>query len=320
MKITLTKSLLIGIIISLILQRCSGKKAEKNDASESTVSSVHAVTANSDISQHISSVMIPPVVTFAGETVPIEQTDVKEALEAELMINTFRHSRTLAIIKNFRRWKEFVTGILKEQRIPEDFLYVAVVESEFDNNALSPSGAVGMWQLLEDTAKEYGLLINDDADMRRDPKLSTEAAARFFRKAQGQLNNWTLVAASYNVGIQGMKNRLKDQKVNSFYDLHLNPETARYVYRILAFKLILENPEIYGYFVEENEKYAPYQFTTVKINNDIDNLVDFAKKNKTTYKQLRLLNPWFNNTEQFRLKVRKKQEFEVRIPVLKSAD
>lgn len=265
--------------------------------------------------QHITSVFIPKEVTFAGEPIPLYRPDVREALEAELMVNTFRHSHTLSIIKKVERWKPFVLEILQSLQVPEDFLYLAVIESEFDNNARSYAGATGMWQIMEQTAKEYKLKMNKDVDMRRDPKLSTEAAGKFLKWGYSNLNNWTLTAAAYNVGVKGMKDRLEDQKVDNFFDLHLNSETARYVYRIIALKLILENPEAYGFFVPDEEKYSPYQFKTVVVTDDIDNLVDFAKKHNTTYKELRVLNPWFNNTSTFKLKVPKKDSFEIRIPL-----
>jgi membrane-bound lytic murein transglycosylase D len=265
--------------------------------------------------QCITSVPIPKVVIFAGDTVPLERSDVREALEAELMVNTFRHSHTLSIIKNVARWRPFVSDIIKEMNVPEDFLYLAVIESEFDNNATSYAGAMGMWQIMENTAKDYHLKINKDVDMRRDPKLSTIAACKFLKWSYANLNNWALTAASYNVGVSGIKNRLEEQQVDNFFDLHLNSETGRYVYRIIALKLILENPKAYGYFVPDEEKYTPYQFMTVKITEDIDNLVAFAKKHNTTYKKLRLLNPWFNNTSNFKLSVSKNESYEIRIPL-----
>jgi hypothetical protein len=265
--------------------------------------------------QYITTVHIPKVVTFAGDTIPIYRNDVREALEAELMVNAFRHSKTLQIIKNVERWKPFVTQILKDNNVPQDFLYLAVIESEFDNNAKSPAGAMGMWQIMQATAKDYKLKINNDVDMRRDPKLSTEAACKYLSWANNQLKNWTLTAASYNMGVQGIKDRTNEQQVTSYFDLHLNPETARYVYRILAMKLILENPEAYGYFVPNEEKYIPYKFTTIAVEENIDNLVEFAKKNNTTYKELRILNPWLNNTSNFKLQVNKKEPFEIRIPM-----
>lgn len=265
--------------------------------------------------QKISPVSLPKTISFAGEKVPIDRPDVREALQHELTVNTYRHSNTIKILKNIDRWRPFVLKVLKEQNVPEDFIYLAIIESEFDNNARSAVGAMGMWQLMEQTAKELQLPVNEDVDMRRDPKKATEAASRFLKQANGNFNNWINAAASYNVGISGMKNRLADQKANSFFDLYLNQETARYVYRIIALKLIVENPEAYGYFIPKEEKYEPFKFSTVTITEDIPNLVDFAKQNNSTYKELRLLNPWFNNTTTFALKVPKGESYELRIPI-----
>lgn len=265
--------------------------------------------------QRVSSPPLPTVVTFAGDTLPLHKEDVKEALENELILNTFRHSRTLSIIKNIDRWRPLIESALKENQVPVDFIYLAVAESEFDNNALSYAGAMGMWQFMESTAKEYDLEVNKSVDMRRDPKRSTEAAASYLKQAYAEFNDWTLAAASYNRGISGIRNNLKDQAVDNFYDLHLNPETARYVYRIIAFKLILENPEAYGYFLKPEDKYKPYRFSVETITEDIEDLVAFAKLHNTTYKELRILNPWFNNTSSYKLNVSRNSSYEMRIPV-----
>ncbi len=275
-----------------------------------------ALTQSSPVNQaqRINSVYIPDVVTFAGDTIPIDRPDVREALEHELVVNTFRHSQTSLTIKKIERWRSFVSDILSEVSVPEDFIYLAVIESEFDNNAVSFAGAMGMWQIMEKTAKDYQLEVSRDVDMRRDPKQATLAAARFLKWANGSLNNWILTAAAYNVGVKGMKDRLEKQKVVSFFDLHLNTETARYIYRILALKLILENPEAYGYYIADQEKYSPYVFEVLTVDKDIDNLVDFARLHHTTYKELRRLNPWFNNTTNFKLQVAKNQKYEIRIP------
>lgn len=276
----------------------------------------HAIFVSDTIKapQRSYSVPIPEKLTFAGDTVPVHRPDVREALEYELMINVFRQSHTIYIIKNIMRWRDLVSTTLKEANVPEDFIYLAAIESEFDNDASSYAGAMGMWQIMEQTAKDYDLKMNNDVDMRRDPKLSTIAAAKFLKWSYNNLHSWTLTAASYNVGMKGMKNRMEDQKVNSFYDLHLNSETGRYVYRIIALKLILENPEIYGYYINEEEKYPAFKFRTMDVEDDIHNLVDFAKQHHTTYKQLRLLNPWFNNTDNFKLKVKRNEKYEVRLP------
>jgi hypothetical protein len=278
-------------------------------------SSNSPTTNSTNYIQKISPVSLPKTISFAGENVPIDRPDVREALQHELTVNTYRHSNTIKILKSIDRWRPFVLAVLKEQNVPEDFIYLAIIESEFDNNARSAVGAMGMWQLMEQTAKELQLPVNEDVDMRRDPKKATEAASKFLKQANGNFNNWINAAASYNVGITGMKSRLQDQKANSFFDLYLNQETARYVYRILALKLIVENPEAYGYFIPKEEKYEPFKFSTVTVTENIPNLVDFAKQNNTTYKELRLLNPWFNNTTTFALKVPKGESYELRIPM-----
>ncbi|MFL5730047.1 MAG: lytic transglycosylase domain-containing protein [Cytophagaceae bacterium] len=300
------------LVISVLF--LSGFFACQPKSSPESEKNVKKEQRSDTVSQCIRSVPIPKLIIFAGDTVPVDRPDVREALEAELMVNTFRHSHTLLIIKNVERWRPFVSQVLQEMEVPTDFLYLAVIESEFDNNAVSYAGAMGMWQIMGPTARDYKLRINQDVDMRRDPKLSTMAAAKFLKWSNSNLHNWTLTAASYNMGMKGVSDRLKEQKVDNFFDLHLNSETARYVYRIIAFKLILENPKAYGYFVPEEEKYAPYKFTTVTVTENIDNLVDFAKAHNTTYKELRLLNPWFNNSSTFKLRASKSEPYEIRIP------
>lgn len=296
----------------LVMAACKSNSTEPSRPASFAVSDTGFSSGN--LPQRVSVVPIPASVSFAGENVPLDRSDVREALENELTVNVFKHSNTIKVLKNIERWRPYVAQTLKDNNIPEDFIYLAVIESEFDCNANSPAGAVGMWQIMEDTGKELNLEQSDDVDMRRDPKLSTIAACKFLQKSYEKLGSWTLTAASYNVGIQGMKNRLEDQKVDNFYDLHLNSETSRYIYRIIAMKLIVENPEKYGYFVPAEHKYVPYKFKTELVSESIDNLVDYAKNHQTTYKQLRLLNPWFNNTKTFSLKVKKDKQYEIRLP------
>lgn len=166
---------------------------------------VPGTTGLTGSSQVVSTPLVPKHVTFAGHTIPLERDDVREALEYELTVNMFRHSKTLIILKNIERWRPLIEKTLEQNGVPKDFLYLAVAESEFDNTAQSYVGAVGMWQFMESTAKEQGLHIDKDADMRRDPKLATEAACRYLKKAYALFNDWTLVAASYNRGISGIQ-------------------------------------------------------------------------------------------------------------------
>ncbi|MPR35110.1 lytic transglycosylase domain-containing protein [Salmonirosea aquatica] len=263
--------------------------------------------------QYVTLPPLPDTLTFAGERVPLERDDVRESLERELVVNTFGHSRTIFVMKNIARWRPLVEKTLRENDVPTDLIYLAVAESELENTVQSPAGAVGMWQFMQPTARDFGLTINEDVDMRRDPKLATEAATRYLKWAYVRLKSWPLVASSYNRGLTGMQNVLKYQQTDNFWDLYLNPETARYFYRILAFKVILENPEAYGYFLRPEDQYRPYQFKTVKVDRDTD-LIAFAKANKTTYKELRLLNPWFSNTTDYRLRVPSGSFYEVRVP------
>ena len=265
--------------------------------------------------QNVTAPPLPDVVTFAGDTVPLHRDDVREALEYELTINTFLHSRTMNIIKQFERWRPLIERILEKEQVPRDFIYLAVAESDLNNAALSPAGAMGMWQFMKGTARDYNLQVDRFVDMRRDPKLSTEAACQYLLLSYSKLNNWPLVAATYNRGIKGIMDLLEDQQTNSFFDLHMNEETSRYLYRILAMKLILENPQAYGYFIRPEEKYKPYEFEVIEIKEDISDLVDFARQHGTTYKELRILNPWLNNTSNYKLNVPRNQTYEMRLPI-----
>ncbi len=251
----------------------------------------------------VTSVPIPTKLHFAGEEIPLNRTDVRENLEKELVSNAFRHSRTLLVIKKLGRWEKQIKQILKENDVPEDFFYLAVAESELDNNAYSPVGASGMWQFMKSTAKEYGLYVDNSVDQRRDPLLATKAACNFLKSGYEKFNNWGLVMASYNRGMGGISKKVRDQKVSSYFDLNLNKETSRYVYRILAFKLILQYPEKYGFHIPDEERYKPYEYTELKISKNISNLVEFAKKYNTTYHELRLYNPWLNNRSTYNLHV-----------------
>ena len=266
-----------------------------------------------DPPQHVSMPPLPDTLSFAGERIPLDREDVREGVEYELVVNTFRHSSTIFILKRIERWRPLIEKTLREQGVPTDFIYLAVAESEFKCDALSYAGAMGMWQFMPATARDYGLSITADADMRRDPKLATEAASRYLKWAHKNLGSWSLVATSYNKGLSGTKKVMNAQKTDNFWDMYLNPETARYMYRLISFKLILENPEAYGYFIKPEDQYKPYQFKTVNVTKET-NLIAFAKEHNTTYKELRMLNPWLNNTSDYRLRVPGSMTFEIRIP------
>ena len=234
---------------------------------------------------------IPEKVDFAGEKVPLEYFDVKRALDYELLKIMYWHSETILYLKRANEVFPIVEPILKKYGVPDDFKYLLVAESGMVN-VTSPAGAKGYWQFMENTAKEFGLEVNDCVDERYNLEKSTEAACKYILKAYRQFKSWTLAAASYNVGRDRLKKTLENQKVNNFYDLLINRETTRYIYRIIAFKLIMTNPENYGFRLEEQDLYHPVKYKIVEVDSSISNLVNFALQQGTNYKLLKKLNPW----------------------------
>lgn len=237
-------------------------------------------------------IYIPDAVYLFGERVPLEFYDVYESLERELLVNTFYQSQTTQILKYKHRYFPLIDSVLKANGIPEDFRYLAVAESNLRVN-ISPKGAAGFWQIIESTAKQYGLKVNSEVDQRYDLEKATEVACKYFKNAYCRFGNWTLAAASYNLGINGLAQQTDFQNITSFYELYTNSETARYVFRILAFKLILENPEQYGYI--DIKPYKSVKQKIVTVDTSISNLAKFAKSQGSNYKMLKTLNPWLRD-------------------------
>lgn len=240
----------------------------------------------------IRAVPIPSQLSFAGEEVPINDFLIKERLDREFLVNTYWQSSTLMIFKRSKKFFEEMDPILKKYNVPEDFKYLAVIESGLVNNATSGSGAKGVWQFMPSTAKAYGLEVNDEVDERMHLAKSTEAACRYLVEAKSTLGNWTLAAAAYNRGSSGIQRDIDKQKVYDYYQLHLNSETARYVPRILAVKTIMQSPKKYGYMLEHKDYYDSDDFMLLEITESIDNIAEFALKMGTTYHQIKTLNPW----------------------------
>lgn len=243
----------------------------------------------------IFSLPIPDSLEFAGEKVPLDHFDVREALDQELLINTYWQSQTLLFIKRANKYFPEIEKVLKDNGIPDDFKYLVLAESDL-KNAVSPSGAVGIWQLLKGTAKDYGLEVNNEVDERYHFEKSTEAACEYFKDAHDLFGSWTMAAASYNMGRRGLIRQVNRQKENNYYDLLLNSETARYVYRILAIKLILENPNKYGFHVRSEDLYHPVPVYEVKVDTAVTDFADFAKKYNINYKILKYFNPWLRDS------------------------
>jgi len=253
---------------------------------------------------------LPEAIDFAGEAVPLDRADLREQLDKELQINIYFHSNTIFLIKRANQWLPQMEPILKKYEIPEDFKYLPLIESGL-LNAISPANAVGFWQIIKSAGKENGLEITKEVDERYDPIRSTEAACKYIRKAYERFGNWTLVAASYNRGMSGLDRALQKQKVNSYYDLFLNEETSRYVFRILAIKEIVENPERYGFKVDPSHLYQQDSVRYVTVENTVTDLVDFALAQGTTYKLLKRYNPWLRDD---RLTVKKNESYQIALP------
>ncbi len=235
--------------------------------------------------------VIPDTMTFAGEQVPLDKYYVREGLDNELIINMYRQSSTLLYFKRANRYFPIIEPILKKNGIPEDFKYLCVIESGL-TNATSPAKAQGFWQFIPSTGNKYGLTVNDETDMRNDLVASTEAACKYLQSLYNRFHSWTAAAAAYNCGENGLSRRMEAQGTNSYYDVRLNTETGRYVYRILAMKLIMQHPQQFGYYLRHCDLYPTIPTRSVTLTGQNVDLYKFAKNNGTTYKMLRELNPW----------------------------
>lgn len=252
---------------------------------------------------------LPDSLDFAGEKVPLMEFDVRERIEREILVNTYWQSQSILLLKRSARWFPVIDSILYRSGVPLDFKFLSAAESGFVN-VVSPAGAVGYWQFLKTTGKKYELEINEEVDERYHIEKSTEAACRYFKEAYEQFKSWTLVAASYNMGMDGLQKQIEKQKVNSYYDLLLNDETFRYLARIIAMKEILTSPEKYGFHLRRKDQYTPYKYSEVCVDSSITDLAAFAFSQGINYKKLKLLNPWLRTNE---LPDKSRKEYSVKI-------
>ena len=258
-------------------------------------------------------VAIPDSLTFAGEPVPVNRFDIREALDRELLVNSYFHSQTLRLIKLVPRYFCVIEPVLKAKGIPEDFKYLAVAESGLNPRAVSPAGAVGLWQFMRTTGRDFGLEINNQVDERYHIQKSTLAACNYLLSAYKKFGSWSMVAASYNAGMAGVERQMERQKSSSYYDILFNQETSRYLFRIMALKLILEDPEAYNFVVREEEKYPVVPTKEVVIDGKIDNFADFAIEQGINYKLLKDFNPWLRDNF---LTNERKKIYNIEIPML----
>jgi len=253
----------------------------------------------------------PEAIDFAGEAAPLQITDVKERLDRELLINANLDATTALILKRANRVFPIIEPILQQYGVPDDFKYLAVIESGLIN-AVSPSGAKGVWQFMPDTAKESGMEVNDIVDERYHLEKSTEAACKYFLAAKQKFGSWTLAAASYNGGMNGLSKKIEEQKVTNYYDLGLTEETSRYVFRILALKEIMKQPEKYGFSLYPSDLYTLIPTKKIEVDSTITDLSTFALAQGINYKLLKIHNPWLRDKK---LANPTKKKYEIKIPL-----
>ena len=241
-------------------------------------------------------VELPEELEFAGERVPLEYIDVRENLERELLINVYWQSHTLLLLKRANRYFPVIEPILRKNDVPDDMKYMAVAESDL-TMAVSPDQAVGFWQFVSSAARENGLEVNREVDERYHIKKSTHAACRFLKESYDRYGSWAMAAASYNMGRSGLNEQINRQNVNNYYDLLLNEETGRFIYRILALKLILSDPGSYGFYIEPEDLYTEIPTYEVTVDGPVEDFADFASKYNINYKVLKMFNPWLRDNK-----------------------
>lgn len=256
---------------------------------------------NSNLMPHLDDASLPQIIKgidlekryeFAGELIPVDNFDVKERLERELSVNSYWHSSTLLNIKTTHRYFPTIERILKENDVPDDFKYLAVAESNLRNET-SPAGAKGFWQFMKATGKYYGLEITSEVDERFNLELATQAFCDYIKDYYQRFGSWSLAATAYNVGGTRLSRSLREQKATNFYDLNLNAETNRYLFRIIAMKEIISDPGAFGFYIPEKERYQPLSdYKIVEINGSITSLGEFAATEGVSYRMLKVYNPW----------------------------
>jgi len=280
----LTISALMTIII-VVLIIISGFK---NSCSESEIQINNFAVGNQ-------SPKLPDEFYFAGERMPLENFDTRESLDRELIITKYRHSSTILLLKRANRYMPTIERILKENNIPDDFKYLVAAESEY-SNVISPVGATGFWQIMAATGREQGMEINANVDERYDLEKATKFACDYLRRSYERYGSWTLAAASYNGGRARMDEQTRLQKQDSYYDLLFVEETARFVFRAAAYKLVMSDPAAYGFNLSKEDLYPELKYYEVKVDTTIKDLVVFAEQHGTNYKMLKFFNPWLRQS------------------------
>ena len=238
---------------------------------------------------------VPSSVSFCGKNIDLTRYDRYERMDRELLAFTYMHSTSIQMIKKANRYFPIVEPILKANGIPDDFKYLMVIESNLNPTARSSAGAAGLWQFMQTTGREYGLEVNKNIDERYHVEKSTEAACKYLKDAYDKYQDWIAVAASYNAGQARISTQFEKQQVDDMLDLYLVEETARYVYRIIAAKIMFSNPSAFGFRLRTKDLYMPIPYKEVSVNTGILNLAEWAKKQGITYALLKNMNPWLRD-------------------------
>lgn len=286
----------IGSVTALVLIGIfapSERVAASSSANETSANyQASATPQNRSGMSPVISPVVPTSVTFAGKNISLDDNDMWERLDRELSAMSYTHGNTLLAIKRANRFFPIMAPILKEQGIPADMIYLAAIESTLNPFAVSPAKAAGMWQFMPATAKEYGLEVGTEVDERYNVEKATRAACKYLKNAYAKYGNWESVAASYNGGMARVTNELAAQQATSAYDLWLADETMRYMFRLLAMKMIMENPADYGFRLTASQLYQPYDYTSVNVNGPVTDWAQWAIDHGTDYRTLREHNPW----------------------------
>jgi hypothetical protein len=259
---------------------------------------------------------LPKTLDFSGESMPLIKQDVKERMDRELLVNTYWQSNGFLLLKRAHKYFPIIEPILEAYGVPDDFKYLALIESGLQN-VTSPAGAKGFWQIMKSTAKEYGLEVNANVDERYNLILSTKVACEYLLKAKQRFGSWTLAAASYNAGMNGISSELERQSVDNYYDMLLGQETGRYVFRIVALKEITNNAKKYGFNYTDADLYNYPLTFSVEVDTAVSDFVQFAEGFGINYKQLKIHNPWLRETF---LNNKSRKKYNIEIPEINGID
>lgn len=299
-------TLALGAFFTIaVLGSYSGKEEKETIEKNETTVQTNAIP------QVIEPVDLDKPFDFAGEQLPMNHFDVRERLDNELTINTYRHGNTLLNIKKSYRYFPVIEAILAKHELPDDLKYIAVAESDL-RNATSPAGAKGFWQFMTSTGRYYGLEINSEVDERYHLEKATEAACKYLKDYYKRFGSWSLAAAAYNMGGTRLSKELKLQKASTFYDLNLNQETMRYLFRLVAMKELMKDPRKFGFYLEPGDGYPELNdFREIEVNGAIEDLGAFAEEHQTSYREIKIFNPWLISS---RLTNGARKKYLIRIP------